>query len=73
LRQLHKGLGAPDIELSPDSPVRAGIGGSDGGNWTGVTPDGTRLLAGGDVANVFRIENQRDYRDYALLAYDLGE
>lgn len=50
---------------------RAGLGGSDAGNWAGVTPDGSRLIVGGDAANVLRLESQSDYRDFAVLAYDL--
>lgn len=50
---------------------RGGLGGSDGASWAAVTPDGSRLLAGVYGSNVLRVENQRDYRDYGVLGYDL--
>ena len=49
---------------------RAGLGGYDGGHWVGLTPDGSRVILGGDAANILRLESSADHRDFAVVAYD---
>jgi hypothetical protein len=54
---------------SRTTPV--GLGKGDGGNWAAIGPDGSKLFVGGGFANTFRVEDQQDFWDLGLLAYDL--